>query len=244
MHLFPSGKSHQFNLESYENESFAPIFEESKHINQKITTLFKVTNDIESDVTEVANKGEYDLLLIGIGQSIFEGSLLGKIMGFTTRIINPDRLLNQVTGRENIFENSPFDERTRSIIAKSKVSVGVLIDKGFTKTDLICIPVISPNDEFLIGFAQKLINFSESQISFIDFNNHIHKNSELKESIRAMEHIAPNHVRLMNEGKISPDFLKEQNLMLISMESWKYLIDTKNNWLTTIPSTLIIAEKE
>jgi len=50
-------------------------------------------------------------------------------------------------------------------------------------------------------------------------------------------------VRLMSEGKISPDFLKQQNLMLISLESWKYLIETKNNWLTTIPSTLIIAEK-
>lgn len=244
MHLFPSSKSHQFNLELYENESFTPIYEESKYLNQKITTLFKVSGDIESDITEVANKGEYDLLLICIGQSIFEGSLLGKILGFTTRIINPDRLINQMTGKENLFENSPFDEKTRSIIAKSKVTVGVLIDKGFSKTDQICIPVISSNDEFLIGFAQKLINFSESQISFIDFNNHIYKNSELKESIRAIEQIAPNHVHLTSERKISPDFLKQQNLMLISVESWKYLIETKNNWLTTIPSTLIIANKE
>ena len=244
MHLYPSAKSHQYNLETYENESFAPILEESKNLNQKITTLFKVTNDIESDITEVANKGEYDLLLIGIGQSIFEGSLLGKVLGFTTRIINPDRLINQVTGRESIFENSPFDERTRSIIANSKVTVGVLINKGYSKTDRICIPVISPNDQFLIEFTRKLINFSESQITFIDFKNYIHKNTKLKESIRAIEQIAPNHVSLVNEGKISPDFLKEQDLMLISVESWKYFIDSKNSWLTTIPSTLIIAEKK
>jgi len=96
----------------------------------------------------------------------------------------------------------------------------------------------------LIGFAQKLINFSGSQISFIDVNNHISKNSELKESIRAIEQIAPNHVSLLNEGRINPDFIKQQNLMLISMESWKYLIETKSDWLTSIPSTLIIAEKE
>jgi len=243
MHLFPSSKSHQFNLENYENESFASIFEESKHLNQQITTLFKVTGDIESDIAEVANKGEYDLLLIGIGQSIFEGSLLGKILGFTTRIINPDRLINQVTGKESLFENSPFDERTRSIIAKSKVSVGVLIDKGFNKADRICIPVISANDEFLIGFAQKLINFSGSQITFIDINNHINKNSELKESIRAIEQIAPNHATLMNEKGIQHGFLNQQNLMLISVESWKHLLETKSIWLTDIPSTLIIAEK-
>jgi len=153
-------------------------------------------------------------------------------------------LINQVIGKESLFENSPFDERTRSIIAKSKVSVGILIDKGFSKADQICIPVISASDEFLIGFAQKLINFTGSQISFVDINNHIHKNSELKESIRAIEQIAPNHAALMNESGITPDFMKQQNLMLISVESWKYLLETKSSWLTDIPSTLIIANKE
>ena len=244
MHLFPSSNSHSYNLGSYENESFAPIYEESKSLNQKVTTLFKITGDIETDITEVANKGEYDLLLIGIGQSIFEGSLLGKILGFTTRIIKPDRLINQVTGRENIFVSSPYDERTRTIIAKSKVTVGVFIDNGFTGTEQICIPVLNSNDEFLMGFAQKLINFSESQITFVDFNDHINKNSAIKESIRAIEQIAPNHVHLMKEGQLGSDFLKQQNLMLLSMESWKLLLEMKPDWLTTIPSTLIIAEKE
>lgn len=244
MHLFPSVQSHHYNLDEYEHESFTPIFEESKKLNRKVATLFKVTNDIETDITEIANKGEYDLLLIGIGQSIFEGSLFGKILGFTTRIINPDRLINQVTGKENLFENSPFDERTRSIINKSKISVGVLIDKDFSKADTVCIPIITPNDIFLMSFAQKLIKYSGSQISFIDVNNHINNNAELKELIRAIEQIAPNHVNLTNEQNINIDFIREQNLMLISMESWKNLLENKSKWLTNIPSTLIITEKE
>jgi Kef-type K+ transport system membrane component KefB len=243
MHLFPSTNSHHYNLEEYENLSFAPIIEESQNLNQKITTLFKVSNDIYSDISEVANKGEYDLLLIGIGQSIFEGSLLGKIFGLTTRIINPDRLINQVTGKESLFENSPFDEITRLIISKSKVPVGILIDKGFNKTEEICIPIISQNDAFLLGFAQKLINYSGSQVSFLDITNQIKKFPEIKESIRAIEQIAPNHVNIKTEHGINTEFLKQQNLMLISNESWKYLIETKNKWLADIPSTLIIAEK-
>lgn len=243
MHLFPSMESHHYNLKEYEDESFAPIVEEAKYLNQEVTTLFKVTNDIDSDITEVANKGEYDLLLIGVGQSIFEGSLLGKILGFTTRIINPDRLISRVTGKDSIFENSPFDERTRLVISNSKMSVGVLIDKDFSKTDEICIPVINSTDAFLIEFAQKMINYSGSQVSFIDINNNINKNSELKELIRAIEQIAPNHVTLINERDIHPDFMKQKDLMLISVESWKYLIETKSGWLTNIPSTLIIANK-
>lgn len=244
MHLYPSSNMHQLNLDNYESSSFSPILEESKAVNHKVATLFKVSGDIESDITDVANKGEYDLLIIGIGQSIFEGSLLGKILGFTTRIINPDRLINQVIGKESLFENSPFDERTRIIINKSRINVGILINKGFKQVNTIFIPIVNNNDEFLIDFAKKLINYSNSQITFIDFDGNIHKNSELKESIREIESIAPNHINLLTAKSINPEFIKQQSLMLISLESWKQLIEEKSNWLTDIPSTLIIANKE
>lgn len=244
MHLYPSSSMSQLNLDDYENSSFSPILEESKGVSHKVATLFKVSGDIESDITDVANKGEYDLLIIGIGRSIFEGSLLGKILGFTTRIINPDRLINQVMRKESLFENSPFDERTRIIINKSRINVGILIDKGFKQVNTIFIPIVNTNDEFLIDFAKKLINYSNSQITFIDFDGNIHKNSELKESIREIESIAPNHINLLTAKSVSPEFVKTQSLMLISLESWKQLIDEKSNWLADIPSTLIIANKE
>jgi hypothetical protein len=35
-------------------------------------------------------------------------------------------------------------------------------------------------------------------------------------------------------------FLAKQNLMLISLESWKKLVDSQSVWLSTIPSVLII----
>jgi hypothetical protein len=38
----------------------------------------------------------------------FEGTILGKVIGFTTRIINPDRLIDKFTGKEGLFENSPL----------------------------------------------------------------------------------------------------------------------------------------
>jgi len=63
---------------------------------------------VDTDIVEVANEGHYDLLLMGVARSIYEGSLLGRILGFTAKIINPERLLDQVTGKENIFEEAPF----------------------------------------------------------------------------------------------------------------------------------------
>jgi Kef-type K+ transport system membrane component KefB len=242
MHLSPTNELHHYNKAEYEKESFTPIIEESESLNQKITTLFKASNDIDSDITEVANKGDYDLLLIGLGQSIFEGSLLGKILGFTTRFINPEKLLNQVTGKESLFENSPFDERTQNILNKSKVPVGILIDKDFSNAETVFIPVFSESDTFLIQFAQKLINNSESQITILDLAGQIKNNPELKEKIRAIEQKAPNHIHVLNERIIDKEFLGSQNLMIVSIESWKKLVDTKSLWLSDIPSTLILKE--
>lgn len=242
MHLSPSNEINHYNIGQYEIESFTPIIQESENLNQKITTLFKASSDIDSDIADVTNKGDYDLLLVGAGQSIFEGSFLGKILGFTTRIINPEKILNQVTGKESLFESSPFDERTRLILNKSKASVGVLIDKGFTDVNNVFVPMFSESDAFLIPFAQKLINNSASQITVLDAAGQIKNSTRLKENIRAIEQTAPNHINLLNEKVIEKDFLNQQSLMLVSMESWKKLVDTKSLWLSDIPSVLILRE--
>jgi hypothetical protein len=35
-------------------------------------------------------------------------------------------------------------------------------------------------------------------------------------------------------------FLAKQDLMIISLESWKKLVDAQSIWLSTVPSVLII----
>ena len=243
MHLTSNNKLHQFNSPEYEAESFAPIIQESVYLNQKFTTLYKETNDIEADIVEVANKGLFNLLLIGVGQSIYEGSLLGRILGFTTKIINPEKLINQVTGKENLFENSPFDERTRNIISQSDISVGVLIDKGFLHINQVFIPINSHDDGAMIQFARKLLKNSESQITLMDMAGIVRANSQMKEQIRALEQFAPNHISLMNAKEIDADFLKNFDLMLVGIESWKKIIESKSNWLSDLPSTLVLNHK-
>jgi hypothetical protein len=77
MHLSQS-ELHGFNLEEIEKESFLPVIKESKQLDINLLFFFKVTNDIETEIADVANSGDYDLLLVGLGKSIFEGSLLER----------------------------------------------------------------------------------------------------------------------------------------------------------------------
>ncbi|NRS87118.1 Kef-type K+ transport system membrane component KefB [Flavobacterium sp. 7E] len=240
LHLTVSDELHSFNREEKEKDTFEPIFEESEQLNLEIDTIFKVTNDIETEITDVANQGDYDLLLVGLGKSIFEGTLLGKVIGFTTRIINPDRLIDKFTGKEGLFENSPFDERTRQIVAKTKMPLGILIDKEFQHIDHVFIPIFKSEDAFLIDYAQKLINNNNSKIVILDINNHVQNNFVLQSAVDSLEQKHAENIEVVAGKKVPLSFLDKQDLMLISLESWKSLLDSDSDWLIGVPSVLII----
>ncbi|RYJ39279.1 Sodium/hydrogen exchanger [Flavobacterium anhuiense] len=240
MHLSLSTEVHSFDIKEHERKMLVPVIEESQRLNQNVVSLFKVSNDIDSDIIDTANQGEYDLLLIGLGQSIFDGTLLGKILGFTTRIVNPDRLIDKFTGKEGLFENSPFDERTRHIIAKAKMPVGIFIEKNLEEVNQVLIPVFNKEDAFLIDYAKKLINNNGSQITVLDAGGEVRNTREIQETIRSIEQIAPNHIMVMNDRTLKKEFLESQDLMIISLESWKKLIESQSIWLNNSPSVLIL----
>ncbi|WP_343615839.1 cation:proton antiporter [Flavobacterium sp.] len=243
MHLLPIEQIHHYNTDTYEIEKFKEVIDESTALNRNITTMFKASADIDNEIVNVANKSKNDLLLIGLGQSIYEGSLLGRVLGFTTRMINPEKILNTVTGKENILESAPFDDGTRQIIAKSQIPVGILIDKDLTDISTIFIPLFETKDwELIENYVQKFIQNIDPRIIILDAQGNIEADLDTKERIRLMEQAAPNQLSFKKEQTIDKDFLEHQNLMVISIDSWKHLMDTKSPWLSNIPSTLIISD--
>jgi Kef-type K+ transport system membrane component KefB len=240
LHLCPNSVLNNFNIDEYENESFAPTIQESEVLNQQFTTLFKATDNIDNDITEITNKGDYDLLLIGIGQSIFEGSLLGKILGYTSRIINPDRLMQKVSGKEKLLVNSPFDLRTQNILLGSKVPVGIFVDKNMGKFHRVFVPFLSEKDGFLMGCIQRLIHSSEAQVAVTDTSEIIRNHSEIKEAISAIEHVTPNNITVSRTKNIDEHFMKPFQLMIISTDGWKKLVDSRQEWISKTPSVLIL----
>lgn len=240
LHLSLSDEMHSFNMEDKERSSFNPIMKEAVVLKQEITTIFKATIDIDTEIIDIANQGDYDLLLVGLGKSIFEGTLLGKVIGFTSRIINPERLLDKFTGKEGLFENSPFDERTRQIVMKVKMPLGVLIDKDLKEVNQVFIPIYSSEDSFLIDYAQKIIYNNNATVAFLDINGHMQSNFVIASALASLKHKFPSKVILDNESLLTNDFLINQDLMIVSLDSWKDLLDSRPVWLSGVPSVLII----
>lgn len=229
--LFPS------EAVAYEKECFEPVIEEASKLHLPVTTLFKISSDIEGEITGVANEGSYQLLIAGISESIYEGSLLGKILGFTTGIINPDRLLNKFKGREKLFENSPFDSSTTAILTKSQVPVAIFIDKGFQKSQRIFLPLISQSDELLFEDMERILADHNLKLTILDTKGNLFSGSE---KWRILQQKYASQVSVAINSQISPEILADKDLMFTSVESWKSLIDSDSLWLKDAPSTVII----
>jgi len=58
--------------------------------------------------------------------------------------------------------------------------------------------------------------------------------------VRAIEQSAPNHIHLLSEEEPENLMLQDQDLMIISLESWRKLLETLSEWLIKAPSVLII----
>lgn len=233
LHLSASTELHNFELEEQERRSFSPLKAEAEQLGVDIETIFKPSGDMEYDIVEMANKGDYDLLMVGVGRSIFEGSLLGRLLGFTNRIINPDRLIDTFTGKEGLFENSPFDERTRQVVARAKMPVAIFIEKDFRGFDRVFLPVFSESDAFLTSYARRLVSQNDSVVTVLDFSEN---DGGLAETLSAFP-VQP--TKSLGQD-MKTEFLEQQDLMIVSLDSWKKLVESQSDWLADAPATLVI----
>ncbi len=240
LHLSLGNELNHFNSIEYERESFALLEEEGDKLNQLFTPIFKPTDDIDDEITEVSNTDDYDLLLVGVGQSVFEGTVLGRILGFTSKVINPERIYETLTGKDNLFSTGYFDERTKNMIRTVQIPLGILIDKGLEACHAIIVPVYAESDSFLLAYIQKFIQNSGLHITILDVNDIIKSTLEFKEAVRAIDYAAPNHINVVYEPEINIIQLKSFDLMLVSLTAWKQLVHDKEDWLKDTPSALVL----
>lgn len=241
LHLSPGNELNQFNLEEYERDNFEVLDQESQLLNQPYEAIFKGTDDVEEDIVQMANTDDYDLLLTGIGQSVYEGTLLGKILGFTSKMINPEKLYGTLTGRENIFVSDFFDDRTKNLLKTVNIPYGILIDKDLpSDINRIVVPIESLSDSFLLVYMHKFIQNGGVHITLWDLNDTIKASLELKEAIRSIDYAAPNHIEVRSEAFGNAADLQSFDLMISSLSTWKHLLQKNEEWLKDIPSALIL----
>jgi Kef-type K+ transport system membrane component KefB len=221
LHVTPTADINQYQVAEYEKESFKPIKSEANKLGLKINTDYKVSNDVSEEILKDANSGSYDLMLVGVGQSVFEGTLLGQFIGITANALNPDKLIGTLTGKANIFKTQRIlDEKSNAFIHGSKIPVGIFIDHNLDQVEKVLLPIVSISDVFLLFYAKKIIRNSNVHITILDYNGIIDANTEIKEEIHNLSSFSPNNFHLISRNSWNIIEIYNHNLVVLSIDGF------------------------
>jgi Kef-type K+ transport system membrane component KefB len=212
LHFFSGNLFSQMRVEDIEKRSFEPVMEEAGTAGITVETIFRVSEDIEDDIASEANQG-YDLLLIGIGHSIFEGSALGNMLRHTTHALDPRWIYTRLVNRKKLSWEYHLDDRTGAILSGTKIPVGVFINRGLSALKTVLIVLQSDEDIFLKEYADRMISVESVRSGILD---------------------------VRTKQNISSEKLRNPDLLIISLEGWKNVKIPKSSGIENDPSVLII----
>lgn len=244
LHLSEGNLLYQYGVEEEAEQEFESVKEEAHSLQQSFTPMFKVVGDISSNVAKIANKGDYDFLLIGFKGFVDSNNVLERFLGFSNKLLHiPNYLLMKFGSRKKWSRMllAPLDENTRTIVSKSDMPVGIFIDKGLISMRNIFVPILDEDDIFVGGFMERLAQNSYVRITLWDPIGLADNSLEFVKSVKAIKSVNPYLFQLWNNNiPVDSDILKKQDLILISLNSWIELDDRNPRLMKDAPSTLIL----
>ncbi|MDD4922085.1 MAG: cation:proton antiporter [Bacteroidales bacterium] len=223
LHITVGTDTNPIHGEEFSVESFKAVREAAENLNIPIETEYKVTDNIGHEIVHTVNVDNYDFLLVGAGVSLPGKSIF----------------------RKNFFyPGSLIKDKTRYFIENSQCSVGVFVNRNFSRITKTLVLLNDPKDEFLLRYARRLLkNNPEVSIRIFDVNKLATTNEEIGQSIAALREDYPSAVKVSKNTHLQPLYISGFSFMLISYPTWNKLTVSDNKELENIPSTLIINKK-
>ncbi|MDR2951269.1 MAG: cation:proton antiporter [Prevotella sp.] len=244
LHLSEGNLLYQYGVEEEAEEVFDSIKEEAHSLQQNFTPMFKVVGDISTNVAKIANKGDYDFLLIGYKGFVDNNNVLERFLGFSNKLLHIPNYLLMKFGNQKKWSRillAPLDENTRTIVSKSDMPVGMFIDKGLVSMRNIFVPILDEDDIFVGEFMERLAQNSYVRITLWDPIGLADNSIEFIKSVKAIKAVNPYLFQLWNNNiPVDSDILNKQDLILISLNSWKELDDRNPKLMKDAPSTLVL----
>lgn len=241
LHVTPSGEINPIDGGEFEREGFKPLLREAEKLGLAVVTEHRVSMDVSREIEQMANSGGYDLLLVGAGKPLLRGTLLGDLLGITTRVIDPSKLIGTLTGRETLLPTDDrLDPKVRQLIEGAQCSVGVFMERDFSRAENVLLPLAAPGDLFLLHYAERLLNDPGTYVTLLDPAGLVQREPSFRNGAQRLANASPDRLKVLPDRAIDRELLASSDLLLTSYAGWVRAAEGKATWLEAVPSTLII----
>ena len=231
------------DIEKYKNNTFQSTIELCKSREITIRIFVKISDNFSDDIVTTVDEYGCNLLLVGIDKQTIDDNMVRQHNPFVNGNEN-QFFFNRQNATESITRKSDVFDRLSSLINRVTIMAGIFINNELRKIENIFIPLLDINDTPLFRFVN---SFSLKDIASVitwDAVGIIENNPDLKKAYRDKFRSSDERFRLWDTNeKISCDFIKQQDLIIIGLESWNKLTSAALSWSHSLPSTLIIKDK-
>jgi len=244
LHLTPGTDTNPIHGELFAVESFKGVETEAQSQRIPIDTMYKVTDNIETEIVKTSNYNNFDFLLVGAGATL-SGIPFLKESTLFKRFTLLNTIINNISQKQIYFyPGSMLKDKTRYFIEHANCSVGVFVNRGFKGITSTIVLLQNDSDEFLLRYARRILkNNSETNIHILDVSKITESNKQISNTVNLLREQFPESVKLTKTTRIQSVVMSKFSFMLISYNSWNHFTESDKKELSNIPSTLIINKK-
>lgn len=224
------------NIETYKASLYDAVMEECKNGPAMVRTFVKSSDDFVSEILSTSNELDCNLVLIGIGKTVFTPQLWGAYQRFQANI--------DAANSAELEPETISHKGVTSLLERNTKTTGIFIDHNLETIDQIFIPILDKTDIHIFDYIKRLAEKTDAKITVWDAIGVIDSIQGLKKVFHVMQKNSNDSVSLWdNSKKIEYEFIKQQDLVIVGFDGWTKLISSAITWSHSLPSTLIIRKK-
>jgi hypothetical protein len=232
------------NFEKYKNDTFQSTIELCKNRGITIRIFVKISENFLDDIVNMIDEFGYNFRSIGIHRQIIDDSAWPQNMNLQNNESPTDWKTSNANDDDVVAKKNDIVEKLSSLLNRVMIMTGIFINKDFEKMNHIFIPLLDNKDIPLFRFVNSFSTKEVSSVITWDAVGIIENNPDLKKMYRDKLRSSDGKFTLWDTNKkIDCNFIEQQDLMIIGLESWCKLIGTALSWFHALPSTLIIKDK-
>ena len=225
---------------TYKSELFSDIIQLSEANKLSVRTFVKQSENYVEDILRTADEYNCNLVLLGIGSSVFNTSLWHKYLKLREENNLPEAALQQLDEKAASSLNN-----VSTLLARNKLSTGIFVENNYLDANQLFVPILYKEDAYSFPYFYQMAKNPDVTVTVWDAIGLMESDQKFQKLFQFIAKKTDGRVKLWdNNKKIELNFIQQQDLMIIGFNGWEKLIGSPLSWTHCLPSVLIIKDNK
>jgi len=225
---------------TYKSELFSDIIQLSEANKLSVRTFVKQSENYVEDILRTADEYNCNLVLLGIGSSVFNSSLWHKYLKLREENNLPEAALQQLDEKAASSLNN-----VSTLLARNKLSTGIFVENNYLDANQLFVPILYKEDAYSFPYFYQMAKNPDVTVTVWDAIGLMESDQKFQKLFQFIAKKTDGRVKLWdNNKKIELNFIQQQDLMIIGFNGWEKLIGSPLSWTHCLPSVLIIKDNK